>query len=634
MRIPAMVIAAVALAGAAVAQPMPATFSEAPPLAERVRAGQLPPVAQRLPREPRVLVPLEGIGRYGGVWRTAARGRAETWTLRTVGYDHLVHWAPDWSGVVPNVVLRWEVNADATQYVLHLRDGMRWSDGAPFTADDLMFAYEHVFSRRDLGGMPAVLQTQKGPGVLERLDATRVRVTFPQPNAMFLEAIAQVSTATGADPFTKYPAHYMRRFHQAFNAEGLPALVAQAGVRSWMELFDQRSDTWLNAEKPTLNAWVVTTPYGRGTRVVAERNPYYFKVDTAGNQLPYIDRVVFEVVQDDQVLLLKVMAGEIDMHAAHVNDVENRAVLSDNMRRGNYRFFDLLPSEAADTAIMLNLTHRDPTLRRIFNERDFRVALSHAIDRKTIVEQVFVGEGFITQPAIRPDFPLLFDERLANQHTEFDLALANRLLDGLGYRRGAGGLRQGPDGRPIRFSILIRNDKKFMIDTGELLVHTWKQLGLDVSIDVAERSLVRTRMFGNQHDVSIEDLPGGKQDVFLRPQQLLPMHHNATYGIAWVWWWLGRDGAEEPPPSVRRQFDLWAQVNATTDQARRVGLMQEIIAIARDNFFVMGVSAPRMQYGIVSNRMRNVPAQMEGSYWFAYPGPTNPPTYAYGLAGR
>jgi peptide/nickel transport system substrate-binding protein len=633
LRLAAHVAAVCALtSGVATAQSTPAKFQEAPALAERAKTGQIPAVADRLPKQPRVIAPIEGIGRYGGVWRTAARGRAETWTLRTLGYDHLFHWKPDWSGVMANVALKAEANADATEYLIHLREGMRWSDGQPFTADDLVFAYEHVFKRRDLGGMPAVMQTQKGPGVLEKLSDTSVRVRFPQPNAMFLEAIAQVTTATGADPFTKYPAHYMRRYHQAFNADGLAALVQQAGVRSWMELFEQRSDTWLNAEKPTLNAWVITTPYGRGTRMVGERNPYYFKVDSAGNQLPYIDRVVYEIVQDDQVLLLKAIAGELDMHAAHINDVENRAVLTDNQARGNFRFFDLLPSEAADTAIMLNMTHRDPTLRKIFGERDFRVALSIGFDRKVILDQVFVSEGFITQPAIRPDFPLLYDERLAKQHTEFDQAAANKLLDGLGFQRGANGIRQGPDGKPIRFSILVRNDKKFMIDTIELVVHYWKQLGLDVSMDVAERSLVRQRMFGNQHDVSIEDLPGGKQDVFLRPQQLLPMHHNATYGISWVWWYLGRDGAEEPPPSVRRQFDLWARINATNDQDKRVADMREIIKIAAENFFLMGVSAPRNQYGIVSNRMRNVPKAMEGSYWFAYPGPTDPPTYSYGLA--
>jgi peptide/nickel transport system substrate-binding protein len=368
--------------------------------------------------------------------------------------------------------------------------------------------------------------------------------------------------------------------------------------------------------------------------MIADRNPYYFKVDPVGNQLPYIDRVAYEVVQDDQVLLLKAIAGELDMHASHINDVENRAVLWDNRSRGNYRFFELLPSEAADTAIMLNMTHRDPVMRRIFGERNFRVALSIALDRKAILDQVFVGEGFITQPAIRPDFPLLYSERLAMQHTEHDLAKANQLLDALGYRRNASGIRLGPTGQPIKFSVLVRNDKKFMVDTIELAVHYWKQLGLDVSMDVAERSLVRQRMFGNQHDISIEDLPGGKQDAFLRPQQLLPIHHNATYGIAWVWWFLGREGAEEPPPNVRRQFDLWSQINATTDQAKRVTAMKEIIEIAAENFYLMGVSAPRTQYGIVSNRMNNVPAKMEGSYWFAYPGPTNPPTYSFGLAQR
>lgn len=603
-------------------------YREAPSLSEKVKAGALPPVEQRLPKNPRRMAVPE-IGRYGGTWRTAARGRAETWTLRTVGYDHLVAWKPDWSGVEPNVLAGYEANADSTVYTLKLREGMRWSDGHPFTADDLLFAYENVFRNKDLGGMPPYLETAKGPGRVEKIDDLTVRVTFPEPNAFFLEGIAQVSTLPGADAFSRYPAHYMRQFHPVLNAGGVNRLVAEAGVKSATELFERRADTWTNPQKPTLNAWLITVPYGQGTRMVAERNPYYFKVDTAGNQLPYIDRVAYEIVQDDQVLLLKVLAGEIDMHSAHVMTVENRAVIDENKERGNYRFVELLPSEANDTAYMLNLTHKDPVLREVFSNKKFRMALSHAIDRQAVNDQVFVGQSIIMQPAIRPDYPLLYSEKLAKQFTEYDVAAANRLLDEAGYaRKDARGMRIGPDGKPISFGILTRNDKKFMVDTTELLVHYFKQVGIDARLDVAERSLVRQRVFSGQFDMNVEDLPGGKFDAFLRPQQLLPMHHNAVYGVQWYQWFIGK-GGEEPPPPVKRQFELWRQVNATTDQAKRVDLMKEIIRIAEDNFFLIGIGAPSIQYGIVSRRLRNVPEKMEGSYWFAPPGPNNPPTWFF-----
>ena len=567
-------------------------FHEAPALAEKVKAGALPPVEQRLPKNPRQLTPLQEVGKYGGTWRTAARGRAETWTLRTVGYDHLMTWKPDWSGVEPNVLAGTEVNADSTVYTLKLRDGMKWSDGQPFTADDLLFAYENVFKVKDLGGMPAYLDTAKGPAVVEKVDSLTVRVTFPLPNAFFFESIAQVSTLYGGDPFTKYPAHYMKQFHPKLNATNIDKLVAEAGVKTAAELFERRSDTWTNPQKPTLNAWLVTTPYGQGTRMVAERNPYYFKVDSAGNQLPYIDRVVYEIVQDDQVLLLKVLAGEIDMHAEHVMTVENRAVLDEGKERGNYRFIDLLPSEASSAAYMWNLTHKDPVLREVFNNKKFRMALSHSIDREAVNDQVFVGQGIIMQPAIRPDYPLLYSEKLAKQYTEYNVDLANKLLDEAGYaKKDDRGMRLGPDGKPISFGLLTRNDKKFMVDISELLVHYFREVGIDARLDVAERSLVRQRAFSGQFDMNVEDLPGGKFDAFLRPQQLLPMHHNAVYGVQWYQWFLGK-GGEEPPAQVKRQFDLWRQVNATTDQSKQVEMMKEIITIAEDNFFLMGIAPP------------------------------------------
>ena len=620
-------------AGAALLAASPATlaqdYNEAPSLAALVAAGDLPPVEERLPDSPRVLEPIDSIGVYGGTWRTGARESAETWTLRTVGYDHMVHWLPDWSGVVPNIAESVEANEDATVYTFTLREGMRWSDGEPFDVDDILFAFE-VFEHEALAGYPNYLRTGEGPGAVERIDDHTFTITFPVPNAGLLTGMAQVTTAIGGDALTMYPEHYMRQFHEDHNTETLDALIGDAGVSSWSDLFTLRADIWLNADKPTLNAWIVTQPFGEGTRVVAERNPYYWKVDTEGNQLPYIDRVVFEVVQDMEVLLLRAIAGEIDMTATHITTVENRAVLFDNRERGDYDFFEMSPSDANLATYSFNQTHRDPVLREVLGNRDFRAGLSHAIDRQEIIDLVFIGQGTAMQTAILPEFTELYNEQLASQHLDYDLDLANELLDRAGYaERNEDGFRLGPDGNPIRFSVLTRSDKQFMVDTTELVVGYWRAVGVDARIEVAERSLVRQRKNANEHDVIIEDFPGGKFDAYLRPTPWVPIHHNSAYGIPWYYWWLENEGAEEPPEHVRRQLALWDEMNATVDPDRRAELMQEILQIAADSFYTIGVVVPLSNYGIVSNRMRNVPERIEGSYWFAPPGPTNPPTYYF-----
>ncbi len=620
-------MAAVALVFAPLATA--ANGNEAPSLAERVAAGTLPPLAERLPETPRVLEPLEGIGTYGGTWRTGARASAENWNLRTVGYDMIVNWAPDWSDVVPNIIQAYDVNEDATEYVFHLRAGMRWSDGHPFTADDLTFADE-VMAHPDLPGYPTWMQTAKGPGQIEKIDDVTVRVVFPAPNALFLEGMAQVTSLLGGDYLTRFPRHYMRQFHIDHTDDDLDALMRAAGVATWHELFSLRSDTYFNADKPTLNAWQVTTPFGDGSRMVLERNPYYWKVDTAGNQLPYFDRVVFEVAQDMQVLLLKTIAGEIDMIGARINTTENRAVIYDHQESGNYRMFEMTSAESNFGDLAFNMTHPNPVLREIFNQRAFREALSHAIDRQAIIDLVYIGQAMPLQTAVRPDYPPLYNERLASQHLDYDPDLANRLLDEAGYaERSAAGLRLGPDGQPIRFAIIVSADKPANADVAQLVADYWKALGLDVRTDVVERSLQRTRTAANQHDVAINDFSSGSRDAILQPSNWIPVHHSSHYGVPWYDWWRGAEGGLEPPESVKRQLELWQRIGETPDAGDRFELMRAILDIAADNFFTIGIGAGDSGYGVVSTRMRNVPDPMIGSYWYAVPGPTNPPTWYY-----
>jgi peptide/nickel transport system substrate-binding protein len=609
-------------------------YKQSPLFDADVQARKLPPVAQRLPKSPRVITPSEQVGRYGGTWRMALRGRADSNPFRTVGYDHLVSWKADWSGVVPNVLEGIDRNADGTEYTLKLREGMRWSDGVPFTADDLMFAYQHVFKHKDLGGFPEFMRTGSGPGTMTKLDATTVKVTFPVPNAFFMEGMAQVTNLWAADPMTKYPAHFLKQFHPDFNQSNLDQLVAENGARTWADLFLRKADTWLTARKPTLNAWIVTTPFGQGTRMIAERNPYYFKVDTAGNQLPYIDRMTFENIQDDQVHLLKILGGEIDFELGGIASVENKAVFADNATRGNYRFIDLKPAVSNITAYSFNLNSRNPVLRQIFNNKTFRIAMSHAIDRQAINEQIYVGQLDVMQPAIRPDYPVLYNERLAKQYTTYDVALANRLLDEAGFaKKDSRGIRLGPDGKPISFGLMTRSDKKFMVDTSELLSLYFKEVGIDARLDVLERSLTRQRSDSNEFDVIVEDIEGGRWDVFLRPYQLVPTGRNSGYGLQWLAWWMKR-GGEEPPPQVKRQYALFDQINATTDEAKRIELMRELIEIAADVFPMVGIGAPKTAYAIANRRLRNVPDQMEGSYWFVAPGPYEPSSFFFGDARR
>lgn len=605
----------------------PMAFAEAPALAAMVAAGTLPPLEERLPDAPVVVEPLEEIGTYGGTWRTAILEPADTWMRHVVGYDHLVTWRTDWTGTQPNVVESVEVNEDATVYTFGLRRGLKWSDGEPYTADDLVFVYESVWNHPELPGFPASMLGPDGHGVIEKVDDHTVTVTFSSSYGLFLEGVAD---SFGIE-YTQYPAHYMAQFHPDHNADGLDALVAEARLGSWVDLFEIRADTWRNTEKPSLNAWLITEGFGEGTRVVAERNPYYWKVDTAGNQLPYIDRIVFNVYTDTEVMLLQALGGEIDMLGRHINTIANLPVLSDAGEQHGFDVYRMIPSDSNDFGITFNFNHPDETTRALYRNKDFRIGVSHAINRQEINDLIYAGTLEIQQPSVLPDFPELYNERLAKQYTEYDPDLANEYLDRAGLtERDAQGYRLDAEGRRVSFAIIGRADQDFTVDGLPIIVRYWQDVGLDAQVRIVDRTLFREIRVTTDFDVMSDS--GGRaslQDVFADNgvRYWLPTNNGSIFAIHWFNWYRDREPQETPPDDVLHQFDLWAQIKATADAERRFELMREIFEIAADQFFVIGVGAPTIDFGIVSERFGNVPDSMPGSFLYAAPGPTMPFQY-------
>ena len=617
-------VAFAAASSSSKAAALPEKLGEAPSLAKLVQDGKLPPLAQRLPKNPVVVTPQASVGQYGGTMHAGIRERADSWMIRIVNADGIVNWAQDWNGVIPNVLESWEVSADTKTYTLHLREGMRWSDGEPFTADDLMFVYEDVFSHPQLSGFPEYLVTGEGPAEIRKIDTHTVAVVFKSPNGMFLPLSCPVDEINGGHALLKYPAHFMKKYHAKYNPNA-DAEARAAGFNNWVQLFEAKASYWESANKPVLNAWIITRPYGSGTQVIAERNPYYWKIDTAGNQLPYIDRIIFEVFQDTEVMLLKGIAGELDLQGRHINNTANQAVLYDGQDSGGYRFITMTASDSSTAAFALNQTVRDPVKREIFRNKNFRIGLSHAIDRKAIIDLVFIGQGIMQQMAVRADYPPLYNKQLATQYLEYDPDLANRKLDEAGYaERDSSGMRLGPDKKPIGIAILARTDKQWMVDVAEMIVRYWREVGIDARLDVFDRSIVRTRRRTGDYDISPEDYSGGSRDALFRSDMYVPVNDEALFGVAWANWYLGLDYAEEPPSEIKAQLKLYDAFKAESDPDKQVAIFREVLQIAADYFHTISVCARDAGFSIVRNRMRNVPETMIGSYIFTPPGPYIP----------
>ncbi|MGL5113994.1 MAG: ABC transporter substrate-binding protein [Beijerinckiaceae bacterium] len=622
---------------------MPAFAQGAPKdppfFSQRVAAGQLPPLSARLPVTPLVMPVSETLGRHGGSWRMVLTGASDQQLLdRTVGYDNLVRFDPGWTKVIPHLAERYEVKDGARAFVFHLRKGHKWSDGQPFTADDIVFFSEHVAQNRDLMPSPPGWLRQKGKlATVTKIDETTVEIRFPEPNGLFLQHMA---SRTGRW-LTFFPKHYATQFHAAFNKTNLDALLQEAKAAGWAKLFSQKVGTpaepvaqWRNPDKPTLHAWLMKSPYsGATTRVTFERNPYYFAVDSAGLQLPYLDEVACQVVQTAELTLLKAIGGEIDFQSRRLSDSDKRPVLVQNKDRGRYDFFEGVHSHMNDAIFFLNLTTTDPVKRALYNKRDFRVGLSLALDRQEIIDAVFVGQGEPWQAAPREGTPF-YDEKAAKQFTVFDLKEANARLDAAGLtRKDSDGFRQTEDGKRLSILLELAAGKSFE-DMAQLMKRHLAKAGVDLTVRVLERSLYEKKRSGNELDAGMWNGEGGSFDILLDPRWYFPFNFESEFAVKWAYWYEGRSEGEEPPEIVRRQMKLYDEIRSTAEPEKQIALMREIIGIARDEFFVMGLRLPEPSFGIVKRGMRNTPKQVPISSIYPDPAPMNPQTWFFDASYR
>ena len=334
--------------------------------------------------------------------------------------------------------------------------------------------------------------------------------------------------------------------------------------------------------------------------------------------------MIFDQLEDKETLLLQVLNGDIDMMARHFNSAANRPIVYDNRETGGYYTYGIVGEDANMTALAINLTHLDPVKREIFQNKDFRIGLSHAINRQEIVDIVYLSRGEPRQIAPAPDSPF-YDEEFAYQYTEYSVELANEHLDKAGYtERDAEGYRLGPDGE--RISIIVEAGDLFgrgWPDVLELIQGYWEAVGIDMEIRIIDRSLLVSRKVNSEHDATIWGASGGL-DVYLTPIWYFPSDPvESAYAPLWTKWYFDPETGEEPPETAKQQMQLFDQIKGTGDFELQAALMSELLAIAKDQFYVMGINSNPGGYGIAKNYFRNVPATSTGSWKFPWPAPIN-----------
>jgi len=611
------------------------TYNEAPQLAERVAAGDLPPVAERLPEHPVVLTPAEQVGTYGGIMNSLYDG-GRVADFRMYGYEGLVRWSPDGNDVVPNIAESWEVNEDGTRYTFHLRKGMKWSDGQPFTADDILFWWDRVENNPDIVPTPYSIYLVKGEAAkVEKLDDYTVAFSWSNPNGLFLLNLA-AAYGTRIGQFAK---HYLEQFDNKANPEGVAKMMAEAGQTTYGTWWISRVGTYgqpaeyNDPKRPLLQAWIPTEPYIGAERFTFVRNPYYFKVDTACNQLPYIDGRTFTLATDPQLRVLKTVSGEDFLSRDDVSQPVNRSVFFDNQETGNFHFVDVQSSDFNTMLLHLELNNPDQAQGAILNDKDFRIGMSLAMDRQTVIDTVFLTEGEPWQQAPRANSPF-YNEQLAKQYTDYDPAAANEHLDKIMPQKDADGFRLRSDGQRFKFNVMVNaTARATMVDILELLQKNWKDVGVDVVIV----SVADDTFWSRRQDPAIDAYVW----IGENGSGLLPVLGAGFYAFtpeaAWNWIaWQQRQldpnakvtsDPIEPPANIQRQYEILAELKVTFDTDAQAALMKELLQLSADDFYTIGLSLPSGDYKVVNNTLRNVPEPLITGWFYPGPAPVNFETF-------
>lgn len=601
-------------------------LAEVPSLQAQVDSGALPPMAERLPESPFVITPVESIGTYGGDLNLALKRGDGTHLLRLVGYEGLFSWDLPWKEMLPNLASGYEVNDDATEYTITLRKGVKWSDGSPFTTADVAFAYNDLLKNADwLGSRPDYIAVPEGT-TIEVVDDWTFKVKLAKPNGLYIFQLTNVD-GTQIAIFNKA---YCSQFHPTYNPNA-DADAKAAGLADWRALFEQKcaemggASRWMNPERPVLEAWTVESPPDATAEFsIFTRNPYYFKVDTEGNQLPYLDRINFSISNEGPDMVLRAMNGQVDFQDRHVNALSQKPVYLENAEKGNFHLVDEIPSSMNTMVMMFNQEVNDPTLKEIFTQRDFRVAMSLATDRQEIIDAVYVGVGQPYQAAPRPESKY-YDEEYATQYLDYDLDKANQMLDAIGLdKRDADGFRLKSDGN--RLSILVETfdtARPDWVDQLEVIKSQWVKAGVDLQVKVIDRNLVDEHREANLHQMQIWGGDGGL-DVVAATHYYMVASSESAFGVPW-YYWLWKDssapGAVEPPDSVKKQKELYDQLFQTATTEGQDELMRQILQIGKENFYVMGISLAPKGYAVVKNNVHNVPAEQPAAYTYPTPGP-------------
>jgi peptide/nickel transport system substrate-binding protein len=599
-----LLLAAVFAANAAQAL----TYSESPSATARVSKGELPPIVERLPDSPRVVDFADddrAIGQYGDRMRLLMGRSKDVRMMNVYGYARLLVYDETFN-LVPDILEHIDVHEDR-DFVLHLRSGHRWSDGKPFTTEAFRFWWEDIANNKEVSpfGPPKLLVVDGELPEFEVIDETTVRYTWSKPNPYFLPALA------GTRPMYIYAAkQFLKKYHGGYaKKKKLDKRVKGAGVRSWAALFNRKNSPYKNKnpKMPTLQPWRNTVK-GPSQRFVFDRNDYFHRVDSEGQQLPYVDQVVMNIASG-KLIPAKTGAGESDLQARTLKFSDYTYLKESEKRTANeVRLWET--TKGAHMALFPNLNVKDKGWRALVRDVRFRRALSLAINRREINQVVYYGLATEANNTVTASCPLYRSEYRMSW-ADFDLAAANALLDEIGLtERNDRGVRKLPDGRPMIIIVETAGEDTEQTDVLELIHDSWLAAGIKVFTKPMQREVFRNRIFSGQTLMAVwGGLENGVPNANISPAALAP---TSQQQLQWPKWGQhfetkGKAGEAVDMPLAKRLVELNAAWVEAPNKSAREEIWREMLSIHADQVYSFGLVQGVPQPVVVHSKLRNVP---------------------------
>ena len=576
---------------------------ESPMLTERVDTGDLPPLEERLPADPMVIEPWEGPGTFGGTLHRAQTDVADAGVMQAFAGVGLLEWNWEVDGAVPSLAAEFEKNETNTEFTFRLRDGITWSDGEPFTSADLMFTIEDYLSNETT--IPAAPFWFSDGGntrpTAEAPDEHTLVITYTEPFALFEKYMCHPAVSY---QFLK-PKHYLSQFHPDHtDPDEVDAATSEAGFDSWDQYFADRDNWWTNPDRPVLGAFQVISPANAQSGTAAlERNPFYWKTDPDGRQLPYVDEIQVQVLAQD-ALDLRAANGDLDFQGHFLGYNTAQVYLQNAESKG----FEMLRWQPVGTltSLCLNLSHQDEVLRELFLDVEFRRALSLGIDREEMNSTLVGGLGTIAQP-IPTGNSDYYVEGTGQNAIEFDPDEANRILDDLGLDMGADGVRQRPDGGPLALVIMFEDSSAGIppADAYGMVQRNWADIGVKLDLRPVDGALYGELRGSNDFDIDGTAIP--TDDFDLEPVWFIPTAANSHSAPGYGGWYASA-GAEgmEPPQEIQDLMDLWDDLRTAETDEDRIAAGQAITSQHEEKLYAIGLVSLPFTPVIVANDVHNV----------------------------